>query len=126
MKRDSLETALQWIEAVNEKNLDRLLALSDSGIEIIGPRGSFRGIAILAEWMDRANLSVETLRGYALNDAVVLDQKAEWHLAETGYATVASRFVIQNGKVIGYQRHDALFEALDAAGLDELNEVTLP
>ncbi len=49
-------TVLDWIEAVNACNPDRLLALSHQDIERLGPRGSTHGHQVLADWLNQAGM----------------------------------------------------------------------
>jgi hypothetical protein len=118
--------ALGWVQAVNTKQIDRLMALSSDTIEIVGPRGSVVGLDVLREWMERAGLTFQNKRIFVENNAVVIEQHGIWRSSETGdvvgEAGVTSLFKVQDGRVSYYQRFDALHEALAAAGMDESHE----
>ncbi|HEU0053436.1 MAG TPA: hypothetical protein VFQ39_09680, partial [Longimicrobium sp.] len=45
-----LETARAWVDGVNARDAERVLELSDAEIEIVGPRGSGFGHALLRQW----------------------------------------------------------------------------
>lgn len=115
-----------WQDAANHEDLDRLLALSDPNIELIGPRGSGYGHQLLRDWLGRAGLSLQTLRVYVRGNTVVLAQQGVWHSVETGDVTgernVASRFQVQEHRVVQFERYDSLDAALAEAGLKYSDE----
>lgn len=121
-----ITVAHAWIDAANRRDADGLVALSDPDIEIIGPRGAVRGVAVLRDWLMRAGLSLENKRTFARDGAVVVEQHGVWRSVETGEfvgeANVASRFKVTSGKVTAYERHDDLDAALTAAGLEASDE----
>ena len=121
---------LAWQEAVNQKDSERLLALSDSNIEIVGPRGSAYGHDILRDWLGRAGLSMRSQRLYANGDTVVTAGHGVWRSVETGdligEAKIASHFRVKDQQVNYYARYDALTDALNAAGLTEADAQPLP
>ena len=118
-----------WLEAVNAQDVERVLALSDPELEIVGPRGTARGHPVLRDWLGRAGVTLETRRAFARGDAVVVAQRGVWRSAETGGeasgADVASRFRVADGRVTQYARHERLEDALREAGLSEGDEVRL-
>src|SRR5258708_30740143 len=63
-----------WQAAANQQDIDRLLALSDANIEIVGPRGSGYGHQLLRDWIARAGLQLTTLRTFTCAQTVVPDQ----------------------------------------------------
>jgi SnoaL-like domain len=116
-----------WVGAVNRQDAELLVALSDPGIKVVGPRGSGYGHQLLRDWLGRAGLTLETRRAFARDDAVVLAQRGVWRSSETGVvsgeAEVASRFRVSGGRIVQYARHDDLAVALREAGLEESDEV---
>ena len=79
--------------------------------------------------MTRAGFSAKPLRWFCSADgSVVVEQIASWvdpvTDADLGSAPVASQFLVEGACVARYARHDALRQALAAAGLDESDEVT--
>lgn len=122
-----VEAALNWHEALNDGDIERLVALSDPEIEVGGPRGSGRGAQLLREWMDRANIRLEPRRVFYGTETVVVEQEAEWRDTGTGETfgkqTVASVFAVRDGLVTSVVRYDDLADALGMAGFDESDEV---
>ena len=124
---DAVAVVQAWQEAANRQDGDRLVELSDSHIEIVGPRGSGFGAQLLREWLGRAGLTLETQRIFARDQIVVVAQHGVWRSVETGEvqgeADLASRFRVADGRVVQFARHDHLDQALEAAGLDPSDEL---
>jgi hypothetical protein len=121
------EIATAWQQAANDQDIERLLALSDPHIEIVGPRGSGYGHQLLRDWLGRAGLTLTTLRAFAGDGKVVLAQHGVWRSLESGAVTgerdLASRFDVDGGRVVRFARYDTLDEALGAASLNGAAEV---
>lgn len=115
-----------WQDAANEQDADRLLALSDPNIEIVGPRGSAHGHQILRDWLERAGLTLTTLRVFERGDTVVVEQHGVWRSLETGEDVderpLASSFHVNGGRVTRVARFDSLSAAFDAAGFERSDE----
>ena len=115
-----------WHESLNEADVDRLVALSHPNIELGGPRGTGRGSQLLREWATRANIRLTPGRIFHRADTVVVEQEAEWSSPETGQVTdsqtLASVFVLHDGRVASLWRYDDLVEALRTANLNESHE----
>ena len=130
MSLKTLAIALAWIEAANQRDLERLMRLSDPNIDLVGPRGSIRGSAILRDWLARAGLTLESRRSFASGGSVVVEQRGVWRSPETGevvgVADVASRFGVEGAHVVTYERFDNLAAALSAAGLTGSDETVEP
>lgn len=113
--------AKQWIDALNRKDTDLLLRLSDPEIEIVGPRGAVRGHDILRDWLGRAGATFATARIFARGDVAVFEQEGQWLSAETNNqpsaAKVASVLRRAGDKISSYARFDTLEAALQHAGL---------
>jgi hypothetical protein len=126
-RRDAVTVAHAWVAAVNAVDADGLAALSAADIEIVGPRGSVRGVDVLREWLLRAGIALETTRTFAGVSDVVLAHRATWQTPGTATpssADVASWFQIQEGRVARYQRFDDLQSAIAASGLEPTDEIT--
>lgn len=127
MNDPEVGTVRAWHEALDGGDAGRLVELSDPEVEVGGPRGSGRGSALLREWVERANVHLEPERIFHDAEKVVVEQRAEWRDADTGETTgsqtVASLFVVRDGKVASVLRYDTLSDALDAAGLDGAHEL---
>lgn len=126
MHEDSVAVVQAWQTAANIQDKGQLLALSDPGIEIVGPRGSGYGHQLLAAWLERAGLVLETRRTFARSEAVVMAQHGVWRSLDTGEpreeADLASSFRVAGGRVTRFSRHDALADALQQADLTEADE----
>ena len=124
-----ISVALAWQNAVNAQDAETLVALSDPTIEIVGPRGSVHGHAILRDWLQRAGLSMESQRLFAKGDQVVIAQRGTWRNVTTnelmGEADIASHFRIVGQQVTAYARYDSLTDALHAANLTEADSQPL-
>jgi ketosteroid isomerase-like protein len=116
-----------WHAALNEGDVDRLAGLSHPDVEIGGPRGSGRGVQLLREWADRANVRLEPRHLFRRGETVVVEQVGQWRSAESGEVIgsqiVASVFVVSEGQVKSVARYDDLSEALNTAGLDSSEEI---
>lgn len=125
--KSPFEIAEAWQQAANQQNSERLLALSDPNIEVVGPRGSGFGHQLLRDWLARAGLTLTTLRAFGRGNTVVLAQHAGWRSVETGDAAgerdLASRFDVEGGRVVRFARYDSLDAALAAAGLSDADAV---
>jgi ketosteroid isomerase-like protein len=129
MKRDRFETVRAWHEAVNRRDADALVALSDEDIEVGGPRGSARGSAVLRDWLGRAGIQLEPRRWFASPSEMVVEQVATWQSLDgtvTDPQTIASSFAVEDGLVTRTVRYGSLMEALAAAGLTLQDEMPSP
>jgi ketosteroid isomerase-like protein len=123
----AIETVQAWQAASNAQDIDRLLALSDRNVELVGPRGSGRGHRLLQEWNARSGLTLTTKRIFVRGDSVVAEQRGLWRSTETGAplseADMASRYKVTQGKIAQYQRYDSLDSAFKDADINESDEV---
>lgn len=120
----TIETAEQWIEKSNEKDIPSLLGLTRTDAEIIGPKGSVSGSHHLADWLDRANLKLVTVNRFAKWHDIVLEQQGTWYEDNgeiRGQATVFTYMRITEGKVAFIARYDNKMEAFHVSGLNEEN-----
>jgi hypothetical protein len=125
--KSPFEIAEAWQQAANNQDSERLLALSDPNIEVVGPRGSGYGHQLLRDWLGRAGLTLTTLRTFARGNSVVLAQHAIWRSSATGAVTgerdLASHFDVDGEHVARFGRYDSLAEALAAAGLNHADAI---
>lgn len=116
-----------WHHALNRADASTVLELSDRDIEIVGPRGTGRGRALLLQWLEHARVQMHPLSTYRSDDSVVVLERAVWLSPETGdlidEREVASTFRVTGGTVSRYSRHDTLQEALAFAGLEESDRI---
>lgn len=121
-----VEAVLNWHEALNDGDIERLIVLSDPEIEVGGPRGSGCGAQLLREWLDRANIHLEPQRVFHRSETMVVEQEAKWYSSDIGEPAdvqlLASVFVVRYGVVASVVRYEDLASALSASGLDEVDE----
>lgn len=120
-----LEVVDRWLDAVNRRDGEALVSLSQPEVEIVGPRGAgLMPRAVLSEWLLRAGFSAEARRWFCGgHGVVVVEQAAVWHDVTSGLEQerrlVGSRFQVRDGVVASYVRYDSgAAEAVSAAGLD--------
>jgi ketosteroid isomerase-like protein len=115
-----------WHKALHSGDVDLLVELSHSDVEVGGPRGVGHGTQLLREWVGRANIRLEPRRVFHRADTVVVEQWAEWRSADTGQVTgsqsVSSVFVVRDDRIARVMRYSILADALDATNLDESYE----
>ena len=126
MKVPELHIVETWHEALNGGEVDRLVELSHTEVEVGGPRGTGRGAQLLREWVDRANIRLEPRRVFQHADTMVVRQWAQLYSTDTGRPiggqTVSPVFVVRDSRVTRVVRYPDLAAALDAAHLDESYE----
>jgi hypothetical protein len=125
-KASEVRVVEAWHQALNGGDVDRLVSLSHPDIEIGGPRGTGRGVQLLREWIDRANVRLEPRRLFRRGGTVVVEQVGQWRSPESGEVIgsqiVASVFAVSGGQLKSVVRYDDLSEALKIAGLDHSDE----
>lgn len=123
----TIETAEQWVDRSNHKDLEGLLGLTAPQIEIAGPRGAgFMNNADLEEWLERANLQLATINRYAKDEWIVLEQHGTWHDEDgriKGEANVFTVLHVKDRKVHSLARYDGKEQAFQASGLSEEDRV---
>ena len=122
-----IAVVMAWHDALNGGDADGLAALTDDEVEVLGPQGSGHGVALVRAWAEGAGVRLVPGRVFRRGIAVVVEQRATWRSSETGQegepSTVATAFLVVDGKVRRAARYDDLAAALAAAGLDEVDEV---
>jgi len=125
----AIEVALAWQRASNAGHRERLMALSAEDLAIVGPRGATRGRDEVLAWLDRAGLHLRTLRLFARDGRVVVEQAGRWRDPATGEfgneQHLATFFAVAGGRVIALARRDNLLDALVAGELRLADEVPL-
>ena len=110
-----------WHTALNDGDVERLVALSTDDVEVGGPRGSSSGAQVLRECVDRAGIRLEPRRVFQRGETLVVEQDAEWRAEGTGEVTAqqiaASVVVVRYGRVASVIRYADLVSALSAAGM---------
>jgi ketosteroid isomerase-like protein len=109
--RDPEQTVRAWHQALNAGELDRLLALSATDVEVGGPRGNEHGRDLLRDWFGRAEIRLEPISLQTQGAAVVVEQDARW-LDDTEPQRVASVFRVRDGLVTSVIRYPDVTTAL--------------
>jgi hypothetical protein len=121
---DVVDTVLAWHTAVNTGDVERLVSLSSSDIQVAGPRGSDRGERVLRDWFARAGIRLEPLQTFGRDHVLVVEQRAAWPGPSGPIPqTVASVFEVADGRVTSVSRYADLDSALAAAGLTRTDGV---
>jgi ketosteroid isomerase-like protein len=124
---DPVDTVRAWHDAVNAGDVERLVALSSDDVEVGGPRGSGRGARLLQEWFARAGIRLDARLIFRRDRTVVVEQSAAWHMAGSGDSaepqTIASVFLVEDGRVASVTRYADLASALEAAGLTDADRI---
>lgn len=134
-----LEVVESWHSAVDARDVERLCTLASQDVEIVGPRGTGRGHAVLRQWFRRGGLTAEPLRWFCGSRGfVVVEQRGRWFSPEavtvedsgrwfipdtTSERIVATAFSVLAGRVVRYQRFEKLRDALAATQLSDDDEV---
>ncbi|MBL9018345.1 MAG: nuclear transport factor 2 family protein [Myxococcales bacterium] len=127
MPLPALAVVESWQLAVNEHDLEQLVALTAHDVEIIGPRGGGRGHDVLRQWLARAGFTAVPLRWFCGNEGVVVvEQVGRWFQPQSMGASeriIASKFTVRAGRVTRFERFDDLEDALAAAALTDDDEI---
>ncbi|CEG24243.1 hypothetical protein BN1080_03264 [Planococcus massiliensis] len=113
-----IEIADQWTDRVNAKDIEGVLKLSATNVEISGPRGTAAGHDMLAQWVENSGIQLQTLSRYIRDGKVIYEQKASWE-NENGEVILYSFFLVKEGKVTQIARFDLLDDAFGASGMSE-------
>ena len=111
----------KWHDALNQGDLDTLMALVAEDVDVSGPHGTTHGAAIVREWFGRANVRLIPLAYYTREQRIVVEEEGEWIDPISGVVTgsqrVATYFVVAQGMITHILRHDQLEVALAEANL---------
>ena len=118
MPPDARSTIRLWHDALNRGDVGALVTLVHPQVEIGGPRGSTRGVDVLAEWFDRARVRLWPRRWFGSDGQVVVEETGEWLSFQGGETLssqrVATAFTVNDeGLITRIVRHDALEAALE-------------
>lgn len=118
-----IETADRWIEMCNDQDVERLSEITSEELEVHGPKGTATiDKTGLAEWMERANMKLETFEHYARDNKVVMGQHGKWMNEDgtvKGEQDVYTVLVFNKEKVGALGRYDDKEQAFDVTGLGE-------
>ena len=119
---NAIDTADVWVDKVNAQDVEGVLEVSDSNIELVGPRGAGFGHDLLVQWMENTGVRLHTIARYANDHSVVYEQEAVWE-NQDGHVIVYTFMEIKNGKITRLERFDNIDDAFSTSGLNEENKV---
>jgi hypothetical protein len=126
MNDSSISMVRAWVDAINDRNANRLSELSSSDMKFTGTRGSGHGIKLVLDWLARVGLTLHPKRIFAGSNTVVVEIHGVWRSVETGEFIGEEdegwRFKIEDKLVVAVERFDELKTALTAAELKESDE----
>ena len=121
MPTDPLTVIARWQAAVSAADFEGLRANSTDDIEIIGSRGTGRGIPYAEDWVRKTGIGLQTMRAFPRGDVVVVEQNARWPAgadsAEAPERVIATVFTLRDDRIARAVRYEDLASALAAAGL---------
>ena len=129
MVRQEVTTVDAWHRLLNIGDIEGLLALIHPDVEVGGPRGASRGLEVFRAWFGRAGVRLTPVRYFHKGAVVVAEEDGVWQApggAAAGSQTVWSLFAVDDGLITRIHRFDSRVAALQAAGLDEADEVPDP
>jgi ketosteroid isomerase-like protein len=114
-----VEVVIAWHEALNDRDLDRLVSLCSDDVEFGGPGGSGHGPELLREWFASSGLDLELGAFLQRGEVVVVSQEAQWTSPGGAGAVenVASVFRVREGRIVSIIRYPDLDAALIGAGI---------
>ncbi|MFZ9669614.1 MAG: nuclear transport factor 2 family protein [Solirubrobacterales bacterium] len=118
----SEHVARAFVEAFNDRDLDRFVAVLDPEVEIHSMRGTVRGSEAARGWATRApggvQQTIEIVGSQAVPGMVLLDIDRVWHWEEDGsYAStdeMAWLFEVEGGLVTSWRPFEDRAEAREA------------
>lgn len=124
MRISEIATVLAWHDALNDSDIETLLALSSDDIELGGSEGAAQGLTALREWATSAAPTLVAGRMFMHDGVVVVEEQATWASKPGESRTVGTAFRVVNDQVTAVFRHDTLEAALEATDLSEQDLVT--
>ncbi|MCV7065834.1 nuclear transport factor 2 family protein [Mycolicibacterium houstonense] len=117
MTTSEIATVLAWHDALNEKDIDTLVALSSEDIEVGDAGGAAQGHSALRDWAASAVDTVTPGRMFVHDGVVVVEQTIT--AADGTARSGAAAFRVVRDHVTSAFRHDTLAAALAATELTE-------
>ncbi|MGV0806272.1 nuclear transport factor 2 family protein [Mycolicibacterium setense] len=117
MTTSEIATVLAWHDALNDNDVDTLIALSSDDIELGDAGGAAQGHDALRDWAASAGDTVTPGRMYVHDGVVVVEQTVT--AADGSTRAGAAAFRVVHDHVTSVFRHDTLAAALAATELTE-------
>jgi hypothetical protein len=119
MTTSEIATVLAWHDALNDQDLDTLVALSSADIDVAAPDHAVQGHDALLDWARSAGITVVPGRMYIRGGVVVVEQNITRAGDPGTSTTAASAFRVVHDQVTAVFRHHDLASALAATELTE-------
>ncbi|MDH6198471.1 ketosteroid isomerase-like protein [Mycobacterium frederiksbergense] len=117
MTTSEIATVLAWHDALNDKDIDTLVALSSDDVEVGDASGAAQGQDALRDWAESAGETVTPGRMFVHDGVVVVEQTIT--AADGSTRTGAAAFRVVHDHVTSVFRHDTLAAAMAATELTE-------
>jgi hypothetical protein len=124
-----IEIAAAWFRHVADRDIDAVMALAASEVEVGGARGAGTGRELLHEWVARTRAEMTPARWFARDDVVVVEYEAVWRNRagqDMGRRVMVLTFRVDDGRIAGIYRHDDLAASLTLVGMDAGDAVAAP
>jgi len=122
MTTSEIATVLAWHDALNDSDLDTLVALSSDDIDFGDAHGAAQGHEALREWAGSLTATAQLGRMYVHDGVVVVEQEINGPDGPAA-TTTASAFRVVRDHVTSVFRHEDLASALAATDLTEADLV---
>ncbi|QNG20990.1 nuclear transport factor 2 family protein [Rhodococcus triatomae] len=119
MSISEIATVLAWKDALADNDVDTLLNLSSTDIEVGGADGASQGLDVLREWATGAGLTLSVGRMFEHEGIVVAEVTETWGTDQDGPTPGAAAFRVVDDQVTSIFRHPDLPAAFAATGLTE-------
>jgi limonene-1,2-epoxide hydrolase len=120
------ETIQALLEALRDRDRDRVLALLTSDVEAVGQKGTFRGAEAVADWARpsddghlRSNVEVDEIRALP-GDRVAVAARRQWRWVDDPGELADEHpfgvlFELEDGRVARWrQDFDSIVDAIDS------------
>ena len=115
-----VEVVRSWHDALNQGNVEQLMARVAPDVEVTGPRGTTRGADQVEEWMTRAGIRLVPTQWFLRSDLVLVEEEAAWTQPDgtlSEPAVIAIAFRVTDGRIAAITRYGSASAALNATGL---------
>ena len=111
---DRFEVVRRWFAAVNDQDVDALIALADPQVRLHTPRGVLEGHDGVREFIGRqtygVRMHVSNLRLAHDGDAVLTEDEIEFRSNDDGSTmgreVMRGRWVVRDGRLVEFAPHD--------------------
>jgi limonene-1,2-epoxide hydrolase len=117
-----------WHDALNQRDVERVLSRVTPDVDIAGPRGSARGAEQVRVWVDRAGIRMVPTEWYAGGDQVVVQEETSWTLPDGTLSEpmlIATVFQVTGDRISRIARYSDIGAALNATGLTESDSIDI-